>query len=514
MDKKAPNFLEQFWIMLFRIGRYGELSALKFSKIILFIIGYSILMGFLFIGAIFGKVQLMYGGIEKVLEDNIPDFTFSNHELNIENEIVEEYSNQQLLLCIKTNVNEFTSNDIDYLLKQKPYSVIVLIGKSNTILYSGGKIDNTYYKSFQFSSITKTEFIKKMMEYVKLIKFLIPFCILAYLIGHPLNAVLLMLLGFIISAIFQKKLKAGQLYKISIYVYGATMIWGLVSFMLPLYLPAVIQYFIYMIVAIVYMIFAIMATDFYNHNSVLPLKQQESFENISMPATFEASLFDDKDNPFSMIPLELEEVKNNVAESVKSKKSIEPMNPVPPKQIIKPLIPLKNQGNIEPEPLNDNSVQAVNISANSQTEGGISVLRNQLNIINVEEPALNEPNSSAIQKATRLVPREKPRVSASDDFGAYTPADYTRPISKLSLNETTSNYQGSDINSTGTHTLHSSDMIMICGTCCKKSDLDLVDKFILVGLDDDAVKKIQEILKCDENHAADIISNWSNYYKP
>ncbi len=553
MTKKAPNIFEQFWIMLFRVGRYGELSVLKTSKIVLFIILFNIIMGFSIIGAIFGKVQLMYGGAQKALENYIPDFTFSNHELSINNEIVKEYARDNYLLCVKTSVDKFTANDINYLLNQKSYSSIVLVGKKNVLNYSKGSISEIYYKDLKFSSLTKPALIEKIMSYVKLIKYFIPFYIIIYLIGHPLNALLMMLLGFIISSIFQKKIKAGQLYKISLYVYGATMTWNILSFLIPFFVPIIIQYLFYIIVSIVYMIFAVMATDFYNRSSVKK-NPMESFGAVNIPQPIpETALISDEDNPFSSVPLGLEEEKKRKITGVKSPTPIHEVtkNPVPKTsgdevkghgQHVGPAAYTRGQSRINTvaetsrsiNSSSDKNAQAVNIRANSQEEGGISVLRNQLNIINLE-PSPSEQNDSGIQKAASLVHREKPRVSASDEYDTtYAPADYTRPLSKMSLaseefgsgelelsasaQELSSMYseQSAQEEFTAGGEEHNSanDIVMIGGTCCQKSDLDLIDKFILVGLNDDARKRIQEIVKCEENQAEDILNNWSDYYKP
>lgn len=553
MIKKAPNIFEQFWIMLFRVGRYGELSVLKTSKIVIFIILFNIIVGISVIGALFGKVQLMYGGAQKALENYIPDFTFSNHELSINEEIVKEFARDNFLLCVKTSVDEFTSNDITYLLNQKSYASIILVSKKNVLNYSGGSVSEIYYKDLKFSKLTKPELIEKIMSYVKLIKNFIPFYILAYLIAHPLNALLMMLLGVIISAIFQKKIKAGQLYKISIYVCGATITWSIVSFLIPFFVPIIIQYLFYIIVSIVYMIFAIMSTDFYNR-SAEKKNPMESFGavNILQPIP-ETALISDEDNPFSSVPLGLEEEKKRKIAGVKSTKPVHEVtkNPVPKtsedevktqSQHVGPSAYTRGQSRINTVAettrstnlSSDKNVQAVNISANSQEEGGISILRNQLNIINLE-PSPKEQDDSGIQKATSLVHREKPRVSANDEYDTeYAPADYTRPLSKMNLAneefgssefelsasalELSSMYseQSTQEEPAAGDAEHNSanDIVMIGGTCCQKSDLDLIDKFILVGLNDDARKRIQEIVKCEENQAEDILNNWSDYYKP
>lgn len=56
------------------------------------------------------------------------------------------------------------------------------------------------------------------------------------------------------------------------------------------------------------------------------------------------------------------------------------------------------------------------------------------------------------------------------------------------------------------------DSVIINGTACQKSDLDLVDKYLLVGLKDSAIDTLCRLLNCTKEAAEEVISNWRQFY--
>lgn len=57
------------------------------------------------------------------------------------------------------------------------------------------------------------------------------------------------------------------------------------------------------------------------------------------------------------------------------------------------------------------------------------------------------------------------------------------------------------------------DTVIINGTVCQKSDLDLVDKYLLVGLKDSAMDTLCQLLNCTKEAAEEVLMNWQQYYK-
>lgn len=96
--------------------------------------------------------------------------------------------------------------------------------------------------------------------------------------------------------------------------------------------------------------------------------------------------------------------------------------------------------------------------------------------------------------------------SAARVYGGYSGYDAfsNEPIPEL---ETPENINGEEKGFSV-----AKDTVIINGIICAKPDLDLIDKYILVGLKDAAVAYLCKILNCTDDVAKEILANWKQYY--
>ena len=374
MKREKLNFFKQLWIALFRPDQYGSLITIGNGRMIGFVVLFSLLYSIVWMGSL--MISLDLDAVAQILKEELPDFYLEDGELHLEEPY--QVAAQNSFICADSEIEKFELSDLEYIMDTTNYEGILLISRKNLLLYEDHK-----YRELNFSDLhvkgTRDELFEKSISFIRKASMMLSVIIFPFLaIIHFIAALFLALFAGIFSAIFQRSLSGGQVYRIGIYTYTMLMLAGLIFGVYLSVVPTVFAQFIYFILGAVYLVVGVIYT-----NNRADAKRQEMAQRT-------AGLYNGYGEPMGYY--------------------------------------------------------------------------------------------------------------GQDAFS-------TEPIG----------FQGQENQVTGTYgnwpLEQGEDTVMINGTVCQKSDLDLVDKYLLVGLKESAMDTLCQLLNCTKEAAEEVIMNWQQYYK-
>lgn len=426
MKKEKLNFFKQLWIALFRPDQYGRLVTLGTGRMVGFVCLFSLLYTIIWMGSL--MLTLDFDGIKEVIAKEVPDFYLEQGELHLEKPY--NVATKDNLICADSDVEKFELSDLEYLLDSKGYDGVMLISKTNLLLYTNKEYRHLEFSDFKGPRRTRDELFDLGVSYIKKASIILsPFVFPILGIVHFIASLLLALLAMIFSAIFGKGLSGGHIYRIGIYTYAAIMVAGLVFEVFLPVVPTAMAQFLYFVLAFAYTIIGVLSA-----NQYVNVQRQEMAQRVAAPYS-----------PY-----------NGYSEPV--------YNP---------------NGNTF---FNEQKVQEQGIYANSLQPDNTSQMNSDNNFLGQDSQDMDYQMSmyyggNVIGRDGRL----QTAGSEQDKFGNKSDEA-------------------------------SKDIVMINGTACQRSDLDLVDKYLLVGLKDSAVDTLCQLLNCTREAAEEVITNWNQFY--
>lgn len=426
MKRENLNFFKQLWIALFRPDQYGRLVTLGTGRMIGFVCLFSLLYTIVWMGSLMLTLDL--NGMKEMISKEVPDFYLEQGELHLEKPY--NLAAENVLICADSDVEKFELSDLEYLLDSQKYNEIMLISKTNLLIYSNKEYNHLEFSQFKNRRYTRDELLDSGISFIKKGSILLSFFAFPILgVLHFAASLLLALLAMIFSAIFGKGLSGSHIYRIGIYTYAAIMVAGLVFEVYLTVVPTTIAQFFYFVLAFAYTIIGVLSA-----NQYVNIQRQEMAQRAAAPYGpyngYGQSVYNPNANTFF-----------NGAE-------------------------VQEQGRYTDTSQTDNTSR---MSSDNHFLGQDSAdMDYQMNMY----------------YGGNVIGRD----------GRLQTADSEKDKSENRPDEA------------------AKDIITINGTACQKSDLDLVDKYLVVGLKDSAVDTLCQLLNCTREAAEEVIANWKQFY--
>ncbi len=254
MNKSKLNFLQQIKYAITKPMKYFQLTKASGYRVTGFVFLFVLITSlFTIIPKSFSLVG-PNGYINTIIND-IPAFELSNGQLNMEKPY--KYENDILYISVDTNVDSFSSKDMD-----ATNFYTILISKSNIVYDFPGQTFN-----IKFSDIEKFHFNNGDLKNLKPLLYIVIILagILRYLFNvgiYFLTALLFSLVGIVISVMEHSNLKYSIIFKTAIYAKVTTNIIGALLSILPIYIPVLFTMGLFILINCAYVVYGTLS-----HNS-------------------------------------------------------------------------------------------------------------------------------------------------------------------------------------------------------------------------------------------------------
>lgn len=265
------GFFKKVWYSIDKIEKYAELSAeglksaLKYLAILVMIIGVISSVSTVY------KTSLVVNKISQYIDQKIPDLTYSENTLKVENsEAIIDENEEFGKVIVDTNtddeqqINQYI-NDV----KEEENAIIIL--KNKLILKTSGVSESTNY-SYEdlFGQMGVTEFNKQQLidyltgstmfkYYANLFLTLFIYAFVVYLINTLFYIIIISVVGFLATMILKLKIRFVAVFNMAVYAITLPTILNMIYIIVNTFFRYVISYFdvMYVMISTIYILAAI-----------------------------------------------------------------------------------------------------------------------------------------------------------------------------------------------------------------------------------------------------------------
>ena len=268
--KLKKGFLKKVWYSIFKLERYGEMSAEGLSRAVKYLIQISLVMAIVLSSVIIYQIdQKVNKGVE-FLENKVGNFTYKDGILELESgQIVKAPSSTVGEIIIDTNTE--SEEEINQYLNSIEENMGILILKDKLIIKGISKEENISYKySTLLSEIGINEIDKDgVVDYISgsnkwniYMQFFIIICIYSFVstaISFLVNALLLSFFGWISTWFAKIKMRYVAIFNLAIYSLTLSTVLQAIYVIINSLTGFTITYFqvMYVAVAAIYLIASI-----------------------------------------------------------------------------------------------------------------------------------------------------------------------------------------------------------------------------------------------------------------
>lgn len=216
------------------------------------------------------------GSCSELVEKYVPDFSIKNGNLDMKEKV--NYTVDKVCIYFDSTVEEITMSDMDYLVNQSGFEVILMGSKTNTFTYNGqsGEIQMYKYSQLFYQDVDKQDLVEVVKQWTSA-KTVIP--LLTGLVGiydlvqYALKALLLGVLISIVNLFLHKNIRFSKAYAMSVYALVPWMLLEQLVMWLPFTIPTEITSPIYIIITVILGCFGLFSV----HETAL-LETEEKFK--------------------------------------------------------------------------------------------------------------------------------------------------------------------------------------------------------------------------------------------
>ena len=453
MKKGKTGIFQQLWITFFRPDQYGRLTSNSAGRMIGFVFLFSFLYAIIWSGSLL--VTLDLNGMKQVIREEIPDFYLENGELHLE-ETYNLVASKQFI-CADSEIERFELSDLEYIRDNADYEGILLISKKNLFIYTekDGQYQQLNFSDFKGSKYTRDGLLDTGTAFIRKAFMIVPFIAFPFLaIVHFIVALFLALIAMVFSALFGKGLSGGQVYRIGIHVYAVILVAGLIFEVYLSMIPNPIAQFVYFILGAAYLLVGVLST-----GSYVSAQRQEMAQRAASPyGGYGEALGYYGQDAFSNEPIGFTAQENRVAGAS----------------------------------ANTNQYYGGNVNDGGSSFAGMGNRENQFYNGNTYGSASSKDMGSNTGQEDKNSYGMDMAFYGMNVIGRDGTLQTVKPVENKSD--------------------EAKDTVMINGVECQKSDLDLVDKYLLVGLKDSAIDNLCQLLNCTKEATEEVIANWKQYY--
>lgn len=251
MESKKINFFNQIAYAIWKPKKYTDLTRVSTGRLTGFVFLFILILTFFSLCIPFIVNEITGRGLANIIENDIPDFEFTNGELELSKAINLKENNT--IIVADTSVDYFSSEDISKYPSR--YTSITLISKTNMINYNAGRIIPVAFSDYKNIHLTKA-IINSLVPFMyAVIAFVFVIVYLIYVGIYFLASLIYALVGKLIQKKSGLDLPFGYLFRIAIYSKVTMIIVRTLFEMFEYKLPG--KFIISVAVTCVYMWFAI-----------------------------------------------------------------------------------------------------------------------------------------------------------------------------------------------------------------------------------------------------------------
>ena len=273
-DEKEISFLKKLIMSIKDFEKYPELASKSWAKVLSYLVK---LLAIFVIVASFASVYKLSKQVQsglKYVRDELPDFTFSNNELVIEQEEAIVYENKDKLLdTIIIDTKEVNDEALSlYKEKLQKASNGVILLKDKTLVKTGvtnGIVEYAYSsisETYQINEFNKQQVLEYfsgtslVLMYIGIFIMMLIYMFVLYFMSIWLDIVLLGALGFFTALILRLHLRFSAMCKIAIHSLTLPILLNALVVLIETFTNFRVEYFqiMYIGIAYIYIITAIL----------------------------------------------------------------------------------------------------------------------------------------------------------------------------------------------------------------------------------------------------------------
>lgn len=266
MEKEIRlSFFKRLKMSIFDFDKYHIIAAEGLGRAMMYLVKLVLLFSLIMSFATIIKFSQIINNATSYVQNEIPNFYFSNNQFTIESENDVAIENHEYIdfKIILTNKEEYSEDEI------RDFDGLVAVLSKNHILYKAQNSTSIMTQSyeeiskiFDINQINKEKalsyFVGENMYTILANVFAVVFIasFLTYFMTSILDTLALFLLGFIVSRIIRLPLKYGPIYSVAISSITLPMVINLVYLVVNMFTGFIIPYFqiMYTLLSYVYLI--------------------------------------------------------------------------------------------------------------------------------------------------------------------------------------------------------------------------------------------------------------------
>ena len=298
MEQETQNqklgFFKKIWYSIDKIEKYGEMSAQGFPRAISYLFQIIIILALIVAGTTLYQTRNAINKVAQFVKDEIPNFTYSDNELKLENNEVIIDTNTENQEEINKYINEI-SEETGGLIILKNRVIIKQVGMTGTLNYNYEDLVNQIGMS-NFDKEQVIEFVtgtQMTSIYLGLFSILLMSAISVYFINTILNVVLVSIFGYLATLITKMKMRYVAILNMAIYSITLPTILQMLYVIANQLFGIQIKYFdvMYVLVSCIYMIAAIFIL-----KSDFTKKQEQLSEVVEVQKQVKEELKENEEN--------------------------------------------------------------------------------------------------------------------------------------------------------------------------------------------------------------------------
>lgn len=270
-ETQKIGFFKKIWYSIDKIEKYGEMSAEGFPRAISYLFQIIIILAIIVAGTTIYQTKMEIDKVAQFIKDEIPNFTYSNNELNLEtDEVITK--EQEYLGKVIIDTNQNNEEQIDKYINDIPEETNGVIILKNKIIIKQSGIDGTI--NYKYEDLVKqlgvTDFNKDNVIkfitgtqmssiYLSIFSILVMSAISVYFINIMLNIFAISIFGYLATLITKMKMRYIAIFNMAIYSITLPTILQMLYIIANQAFGIQIKYFdvMYILVSCIYMIAAI-----------------------------------------------------------------------------------------------------------------------------------------------------------------------------------------------------------------------------------------------------------------
>lgn len=265
------GFFKKVWYSIDKIERYAELSAEGLKSSLKYLAMLILVIGVIAAASTIYKTSLVVNKISQYIDQNIPNLTYSENTLKVENsEAIIDENEEFGKIIVDTNtddeqqINKYVSD-----VKDEENAVIIL--KNKLILKTSGVSGSANYNYEDlFGQMGITEFNKQQLidyltgstmfkYYSNLFLTLFIYAFAVYLINTLFYIIIISMVGFLATMILKLKIRFVAVFNMAVYSITLPTILNIIYIIVNTFYKYAISYFdvMYVMISTIYILAAI-----------------------------------------------------------------------------------------------------------------------------------------------------------------------------------------------------------------------------------------------------------------